>query len=55
MATETSSGQGGLPSPPMETPGQFADAANAANDNENKQKRARTSKPKVKTGCNNCK
>ncbi|KAB5575771.1 hypothetical protein GE09DRAFT_1093280 [Coniochaeta sp. 2T2.1] len=38
----------GLPSPPVSNAG-------TANDGDGKQKRARTSKPKVKTGCNNCK
>ncbi|OIW29600.1 hypothetical protein CONLIGDRAFT_335006 [Coniochaeta ligniaria NRRL 30616] len=47
MSTGSSSGAG-LPSPAASTAG-------AANDGEAKQKRARTSKPKVKTGCNNCK
>ncbi|KAK3685010.1 hypothetical protein B0T22DRAFT_500043 [Podospora appendiculata] len=38
----------GLLPPPLGAPG-------TSNDASQKQKRARTSKPKVKTGCNNCK
>lgn len=58
MDAQFSTMSGALPTPPMETSSssaQYFGFADAANDAENKQKRARTSKPKVKTGCNNCK
>ncbi len=41
--------------PPMPAQALPADNSLAGGDAEHKPKRARTSKPKVKTGCNNCK